>query len=168
MHTTMTRRPLLVTLTQLAAIVGVAAAETARADLLDEGAIEAFTPPAIGDYWPDQGGIYAGQVREDDGTTYHVILADAKPTQTRLTHATATKWAKSIEADGHADFELPSRRASALLYANLSDRFERTWHWTSTSYFESYAWICSFTNGYQTNDHKGHYHAARAVRRFKG
>lgn len=133
--------------------------------LTNAGAQPLFTPPAIGEYWPGQGGVYAGQVREGDGTCYHVILADAKPSS-RLAWTAALKWAKTVGVDGHTDFEIPTRRASALLYANLSDRFEKTWHWTSTSYSESYAWVSYFSSGDQGSAHKDTSCAARAVRRF--
>ena len=160
-------RALLVTFEHLAAIVGVGLADQTRRELLSQGAVEAFTPPVIGDYWPGQGGVYAGQVREDDGTQYHVILADAKPAA-RLPWAAALKWAKTVTVDGHADFEVPTRRASALLFANLPHLFEKTWHWTSAPYApnESDAWICDFGGGLQGYGHKGYGTAARAVRRF--
>lgn len=134
--------------------------------LMDAGAQPLFTPPPIGEYWPGQGGVYAGQVREDDGTCYHQILADSKPIG-RLDHAAATKWAASLAIDGHSDFVLPTQRGAALLYANLSHLFEKVWHWTSTNYSESCAWVCLFDDGYQGNDHEDDGTAARAVRRFK-
>jgi hypothetical protein len=31
--------------------------------------------PPLGDYWPEQGGLYAGQIRGDDGHHYHLIAA---------------------------------------------------------------------------------------------
>ncbi len=132
---------------------------------LEAGAQPLFTPPAIGEYWRGQGGVYAGQVREDDGTCYHVILADAKPVGCPK-WAAALKWAKTVNVDGRSDFELPTRRASALLYANLSHMFEKAWHWTSTEYSESFAWISLFSSGYQYSGHKDFDTCARAVRRF--
>lgn len=159
------QRPLLVTYAQLTAIVSVELADRAHADLLAEGAIEAFTPPAIGEYWPGQGGVYAGQVREDDGTQYHLILSDVKPAS-RLKWRAGLAWAKTVSVDGHTDFELPTRRANALLFANLSDRFERAWHWSSTEYSASVAWGCYFTSGGQHGDDEDYEGCCRAVRRF--
>jgi len=145
----------------------VADAQWAREQLLAAGAVEAFSPPAIGEYWPGQGGIYDGQVREADGTIYHQIHADVKPPK-RLNHGDATKWAGSLSIDGHSDFVLPTRRGAALLYANLADRFEKGWHWTSETYAgnASYAWSCHFYGGDQLTNRKGYEGLAVAVRRF--
>ena len=48
------------------------------------------TPPAIGEVWPGQGGIYAGVARGRDGEPdYHLILCAEAPT-------TAFNWAKRL------------------------------------------------------------------------
>ncbi len=130
------------------------------------GAQSLFTPPAIGEYWAGQGGIYDGQVREEDGTIYHQIHADVKAAG-RLDHAAAMKWASSLSIDGHSDFTLPTRRGLSLIFANLVDRFERTWYWSSEIYSASYAWGCYFSHGYQDCNSKSAHGAAVAVRRFK-
>jgi hypothetical protein len=135
-----------------------------RAKLLDAGAIEAFTPPAIGADWPGQHGIYAGLVRGEDGEPYyHLILSLQKPADL-LNWSAAVAWAKGL---GNG-FALPSRRESALLFANLQDQFERnpSWHWTGTQYSSCYAWDQYFTDGNQTSNDKGAKGRARAVRRF--
>ena len=163
------QRPLLITLEQLHSTFNAPFpidAGEAWSRLAKFGAIEAFTPPAINEYWPGQGGVYAGQVREDDGSTYHEILAEVR-SPSRLNHGDATKWAASLTIDGHSDFTLPTRRGAALLYANLSHLFEKTWHWTSTLAGLSHAWNCHFNDGHQSYDVKSYAGCARAVRRFK-
>ena len=132
---------------------------------IEGGARPLFTPPPIGEYWIGQGGIYDGQVREEDGTIYHQIHAEVKPAG-RLDHAAATKWAASLTIDGHSDFTLPTRRGLSLVFANLVDRFERTWYWSSAIYSASCAWICNFGNGYQNYNVTSARGAALAVRRF--
>jgi hypothetical protein len=108
--------------------------------------------PKIGEYWSGQGGIYAGVARGLDGAAdYHLILCTEA-------HKTDFKWqaaldlAKTITADSHSDFRVPTRFESALLYANLQDQFETDqWHWTSTQFSEYYAWHQGFLSGVQLN-----------------
>lgn len=136
--------------------------------LVDVGAQPLFTPPAIGEYWPGQGGVYAGQVREEDGSTYHQIKATVKPAG-RLNHGAATKWAASLTIDGHSDFTLPMRCGSSLLFANLRHLFEAAYYWTCETYKgnASYAWECSFVNGSTYYTSKTGVRQAVVVRRFK-
>ena len=134
----------------------------------EHGAQPLFTPPVIGEYWPGQGGVYAGQVREEDGSTYHQIKASVKPAG-RLNHGAATKWAASLTIDGHSDFTLPTRRGSSLLFANLRHLFEAAYYWTCETYQgnASCAWGCNFDNGSTNYDGKSCERQAVAVRRFK-
>ena len=132
------------------------------------GAQPLFTPPAIGEYWAGQGGVYAGQVREEDGSTYHQIKSTVKPAGL-LNHGAATKWAASLTVDGHSDFTLPTRRGSSLLFANLRHLFEAAYYWTCETYKgdASYAWHCYFIHGDTDYDDKRFERQAVAVRRFK-
>ena len=122
-------------------------------------------PPRIGEAWLEQGGIYAGLVRGADGQPdHHLILAEAKPEA--MAWQAAVDWAATVEVDGHKDFTLPTRRESALLFANLQDKFEPKWHWTSEQYSRNYAWIQDFDDGSQGSIVKYYEGRARAVRRF--
>ena len=129
--------------------------------------IVTMTPPNIGEYWTGQGGIYAGVARgRDSEHDYHLILCTEAPAidmkwQVALDHA------KTITADGHTDFSVPSRFESALLYANLQDQFDTDyWCWTSTQYSELSAWIQSFDYGGQGLNYKGYERRCRFVRRL--
>jgi hypothetical protein len=122
--------------------------------------------PPIGAVWPGQGGRYAGLCRGRDGQPdHHLIVADAAPAS-RLTWKAALAWAPTVEADGHADFALPDRHQSAVLYANVDELFVREWHWTSTEGSERDAWIQYFGDGDQFHDGKSYEARARAVRRL--
>jgi hypothetical protein len=121
-----------------------------------EGEVPVPTAPAgqaprIGEYWAGQGGIYAGIARGRDGEPdYHLILCKEAP-ENELAWQAALDHAKTIEADGHKDFTVPTRWESALLYANLQDQFDvNYWHWTSTQYSENLAWLQGFGNGTQS------------------
>lgn len=122
--------------------------------------------PPIGQHWPEQGGIYAGLVRGTDGQPdHHLILATVK-LDTGLAWQPAIDWAATVEVDGHKDFMLPTRRESAVLFANLQDQFEPRWHWTSEQYSRDDAWVQYFDDGYQIDYDESYEGRARAVRRF--
>lgn len=123
-------------------------------------------PPRVGEYWPGQGGIYAGIARGRDGEAdYHLVLCKEAP-ERDFTWQAALDHAKTIEADGHKDFTVPTRWESALLYANLQDQFNTDYlHWTSTQFSESSAWGQHFGSGYQTRTSKVYERRCRIVRR---
>jgi hypothetical protein len=125
------------------------------------------TIPAIGEYWPGQGGIYAGLCRGRDGEAdYHLILCKEASEQ-EFKWQDALDHAKTIEADGHKDFMVPTRWESALLYANLQDQFDTDyWHWTSTQDSETYAWGQLFDGGSQYYNYKVYERRCRFVRRL--
>ncbi len=104
----------------------------------------------IGEVWPGQGGIYCGIARgEGDQPDYHLILAEAAPDQ-GFKWADGLEFAKTIVADGHQDFNIPTRFESALLYANVRDKLDTSkWHWTSTQSSEGNAFNQYFDDGFQ-------------------
>lgn len=126
-------------------------------------------PPAIGEYWPGQGGIYIGAAAADDDLPQgHLVLALAT-TDKSLTWKKAIAWAKEQAADGHGDFRLPTRFESALIYANGQKHVDTDrWHWTGTPYKDgsSDAWVQGFDGGGQDWGGVGYKYCARAVRRF--
>jgi len=124
-------------------------------------------PPRIGQYWPGQGGIYGGMARGLDGQDdYPLILAACAPEQ-EFKWPAAMEHAKTIEADGHKDFNLPTRFEAALLYANLRDQFDTNYvYWTGTQYGEYRAFIQYFAYGLQTIDGKDCERRCRFVRRM--
>ena len=100
------------------------------------------TPPRVGEFWPEQGGVYAGVMRGADGAPdYHLIVgseevqsigwggygtkvdgADSEPdglanTQALCAAATehpAAQWAAGLTERGMSDWYLPSRRELRL------------------------------------------------------
>lgn len=125
-------------------------------------------PPAIGQPWPGQGGIYAGISRGENGEPdAHLIVATA--TLGRLKWADACTQAKTHTADGHTDFRAPTRAESALCYANLKAEFNElndSWYWTSTQISASLAWMRHFYDGIQSWGNKFDTARVRPVRRF--
>jgi len=122
--------------------------------------------PKIGEVWPGQGGIYAGMARGRDGEPdYHLVLC-TEVFDSDFTWQAALDHAKTITADGHSDFTVPTRFESALLYANLQDQFDTDyWYWTSTQYSASSAWDQDFNGGGQFDLSKVYERRCRFVRR---
>ncbi len=127
--------------------------------------------PAIGEYWPGQGGIYAGDFRGGDGVVYGLIVAKEEDAGTArwapegkralsdwdgLTNTAAlrsdcpaAKLASDYVHDEHSDFYLPARRELHLAAANVPDKFgQESWYWSSTPHLESYAWAVDFERGF--------------------
>ncbi|MCG8393330.1 MAG: DUF1566 domain-containing protein [Pseudomonadales bacterium] len=151
--------------------------------------------PAIGEVWPEQGGIYAGMVRGSNGLPdYHLIAAHPQE-EKKLEWGTAgievsgadhewdglantialaedghdhpaADWAHQLNLNGRNDWYLPARRELSLLYANVPELFDKVWHWSSTQYSAITAWSQYFGDGFQDTGLKGNAFRARAVRRF--
>ena len=155
-------------------------------------AAEPAERPAIGDYWPAQGGFYAGDMRGDDGSVYGLIVADCGTaqdvgrakwcsegahdlsqwdglanTQALGNEHSAAKLATGHAADDHKDFYLPARRELQLAAANVPHLFGTdSWYWSSTPRTESYAWAVDFEYGYTGTRHRNYEFRVRPVRRF--
>ena len=119
--------------------------------------------PAIGQPWPGVDGVYVGVARGEDGAPdAHLVLLNAKPAAA-LPQEDGAEWA-SAQMEGA---RMPTRFESALIYANARDHVDTSkWHWTSTLYGDSYAWVQSFDDGTQYDDHLSAERAVRAVCRF--
>lgn len=125
------------------------------------------TPPKIGQYWPGQGGIYAGLAAGRDGAPdYHLIVSDSVVKDVEW--EAAKTWAGRLTADGHDDFALPSRKEQALLFANVAGLFDPEWYWSGEAYASNagYAWCQTFGTGGQYCDPIDSELRARAVRRL--
>jgi hypothetical protein len=103
-------------------------------------------------------GLFAGVITAKDGTHCAVVLLPARGED--LTWQQAVEWAK--EQGG----ELPTRPMAAMVFANVKDRPQEGWHWTSEGYERdaSFAWGCDFGYGGQYLDHKSYEGRAVAVR----
>jgi len=125
--------------------------------------------PVINEYLTGEGGVFAGDTRGDDGTVYGLITPEKDigsyawggdgsldlsdwdgltNTNSLLSrNCPAAKAANQYEADGHADFYLPSRRELLIAAANIPHLFQKTRHWTSTPFGSCYAWAVDFEYG---------------------
>ena len=139
-------------------------------------AVVLSTAPAIGDYWPGQGGINAGYVAaRGDVPAHYLILGDKdlgefKWGRYQEESTAISKWdgdsntqalvvagghpaaeaANSYQADGHADFYLPA--ATELYQAWSYDLIAKGAYWSSSQRSAYCAFSMDFVGGSQ------HYH----------
>jgi hypothetical protein len=104
---------------------------------------------------------YAGPVLDADGKITHHLVQMAATSSSKLDWQAAMDWAASV---GGA---LPTSQEQALLFANCKPHLQPVWHWSSEQHEDdaSYAWLCTFTNGFQFHDLKSAAGSAVAVRR---
>jgi hypothetical protein len=113
----------------------------------------ASLPPVGADL---DGGTFAGLTTSTDGTHHAVILLPE--------HGTSLTWAKSNARAKKQGGELPTRPVASLLFANVKDKLQPGWHWTSEEDDASYAWGCGFSIGNLGLTRKSYEGSAVAVR----
>ena len=146
--------------------------------------------PAIGEYWPGQGGINAGYVAaRGDVPAHYLILGDKdlgefKWGRYQEESAATSKWdgkantdaliaagghpaadaARAYTADGHADFDLPA--VIQLHQAWGHDLIAKGAYWSSSQRSADFAFFMHFDDGSQDYDDKGDELRVRPVRRL--
>lgn len=105
---------------------------------------------------PLDGGTFAGLTTLKDGTHCAVVLLPERGED--LT------WQQAVELATKQRGQLPTRPVAALIFANVQDRPQEGWHWTSEAYSASHAWTCYFDDGSQDFYHKSYEGRAVAVR----
>jgi hypothetical protein len=128
----------------------------------------ATTAPAIGQEWPEQGGIYIGS-RLIDGAVHHVIIPGGK--EFDLDGVEFNDMVSAVtdrgEVNGHADWRAPDQEDMMLAYINAPDLFEKNdWYWTNKPYGSNYAWAVDFEGGSVDVWHRYGEFRVRPVRRF--
>ena len=155
-----------------------------------------FELPAIGTHWIEQGGIFAGICRGQNGAPDFalIIAADTAghledqeygeygqeiegaksphdgPANTVAMAGAGSKLAQAIldlKIGCHADWYLPSSTDLHMAYANVPDHFEKgDWYWTSTQYSRGLAWVQHFGVGDSNVTNTRNEFRAVAVRRL--
>ena len=150
-----------------------------------------LTPPAIGQIWPGQGGIYAGVIPARNGqAAYHLVIGeelgrfewgpygDESPasslidglanTLALLEHGdyTAAKATAAHIADGHSDFYLPAAAELYEAWLNLGYK-DWGWVWSSSQRSAYNAFRMDFADGCQDGNGKHGELRVRPVRRFR-
>lgn len=157
---------------------------------------DAAAIPAVGEYWPGEGGVNGGLFPGGDRPYYLIVPtgSDAEATHewggygkelsgassawdgqantaylvrsNREHDHSAAQFCTDLERDGHKDFYLMARREAQFLEITLSDVFSKRYHWTSTQYSASYAYGMGFEDGWLDNHDKDHERLVRPVRRI--
>ncbi|MFY2587161.1 DUF1566 domain-containing protein [Achromobacter xylosoxidans] len=126
----------------------------------------ATTVPAIGQEWPEQGGIYIGS-RLIDGATHHVIIPGGK--EFDLVDVEFKDLASAVaergEVNGHDDWRAPDQEDMMLAYINAAGLFEKDdWYWTNTPCGSYNAWAVIFEDGSVDDWPRGSEFRVRPVR----
>lgn len=124
------------------------------------------TPPPIGQPWPKQGGIYAGNARGFDGEPDgHIVFLDDMPDK-KMNWKDANAWAASLGNGAR----LPTRFEAALIGANIHDKIGLNgYYWSASEYSATLAWYQAWYSGnpgYQNYSVKANATYVRAVRRL--
>ncbi|MEB6589661.1 DUF1566 domain-containing protein [Pseudomonas asiatica] len=152
-----------------------------------------LTPPAIGEIWPGQGGIYGGIRQYSEGLCHIIFAAEDAPgrhaygdygnsveaasrtdgrANTALLIAREGKHpaaiaAASYNADGHHDFYLASIGELHHGWQFLPESFATDWYYGSSTQFSAYyAFIMDFEGGWLNDVLKDGERLVRPVRRF--
>lgn len=153
-----------------------------------------LTPPAIGEIWPGQGGIYGGLRQYPEGLCHIIFAAEDVPgrhewgpygdkvegaesrtdgrANTSALIALSGKHSAAIAAtshtaDGHSDFYLPSVDELHHGWQFAPESFETDWYyWSSSQRSAYYACSMAFENGWLDYHGKNNEFLVRPVRRF--
>ena len=173
----------------------LAGAEQVSAQDEPETSASILVPPAIGEYWEGQGGVYAGMKRGQDSGRDFCLIVPTDPravfskrclgtygidvnsaashhnghANTRALAEAGSELCKDIlalEIDGHSDFYLPSHAELMLCWVNVPELFEKVWHLSSTQYSDDGAWDQYFDDGHTDGNGKKFEAVGRACRRL--
>jgi len=117
----------------------------------------ATTTPAIGQEWPEQGGLFIGS-RLIDGVLHHRIIPGG--VEFDLVDVEFDDLADAIaergEVNGHSDWQAPDQEDMMLAYINVPELFDKDgWYWTAKPCGSYGAWAVDFECGtvYDWNRH---------------
>jgi len=152
----------------------------------------AHSIPAVGEYWPEQGGINGGLVAAHGEVPAHYLIwakhdagkfawggyekesaATSKRDGVANTKALlaegdqpAAEAAAKYSADGHKDFYLPAAAELYLGWLNVPGIFTKDrWYWSSSQRSANCAFFMLFDDGFQDNFDKSIECLVRPVRR---
>ncbi len=186
--TTYTRGDLMISGPDEAVVLKLATMSIAAAPAIAVSGI-----PAIGEYWPGEGGVNGGLFPGGD-KPYYLIVPTGSDSEARhewggygdelnganspwdgqantadlvgsdASHP-AAQFCAAFERDGHKDFYLMARREASFLEITVPQVFTQAYHWTSTQRSAYYAYSLDFGDGWLYNVGKYVARLARPVRR---
>lgn len=146
-----------------------------------------LTPPAPGQYWPEQAAWYAGPVAYPDGRVIALLLPDGQESLGKMawgeygqhvpgatSHHDGRANTAAIAAAGspaaqavlalNPDWYIPSQIEALQLFATLKAQVGPGWTWTSTQVSADLAFVQDFEGGFSDWGLKGSDYRVRAVR----
>lgn len=151
----------------------------------------ALTPPAAGEYWPGQGGIYGGLRLYPEGLCHVIFAAQDVGMHAFGDHGTEVEATSQIDGrantailvnrdgshpaadaayaftcDGHRDFYLPASGELYHGYLYLPESFEKAWYVSSSQRSADHAYLMDFEDGWLDDDLKSYEFLVRPVRRI--
>lgn len=156
-------------------------------------AINSSGIPAIGEYWPGEGGVNGGLFPGGDKPYYLIVPTGSDAESTREwggygdelnganspwdgqantadlvkvdTSHPAAQFCAAFEREGHKDFYLMARREASFLEITVPEVFTKAYHWTSSQRSASSAYGLDFEDGWLSLNVKLIERLARPVRR---
>lgn len=169
----------------------LAGSEALYEEALKTGVMSETEPPALGEYWPGQGGIYAGVRQYPEGLCHVIFAATDVGKHTYGEYGTevdavsrhdgrentailvsrdgshpAADAAYAFTCDGHSDFYLPSIGELNHAWQYIPESFEGEWYISSTQRSAHYAYGMDFEDGWLDTLGKLYVRLARPVRRI--
>ncbi|MBK3444144.1 Lcl C-terminal domain-containing protein [Pseudomonas lactis] len=169
----------------------LAGSEALYEEALKTGVMSETEPPALGEYWPGQGGIYAGVRQYPEGLCHVIFAATDVGKHTYGEYGTevdavsrhdgrentailvsrdgshqAADAAYAFTCDGHNDFYLPSIGELNHAWQYIPSSFEKDWYVSSTQRSANTAYTMDFGAGWLYDDGKSFERLARPVRRI--
>lgn len=191
--TTYTRGDLTISSPDEGVVLKLATLAIAAAPAIAASGIPAI--PAIGEYWPGEGGVNGGLFPGGDKPYYLIVAtgSDAEAahewggygqeldgakspwdgqgntaylaSSNREHDHPAAKFCAAFERDGHKDFYLMARREASFLEITVPEVFAQPYHWTSSQRSAYYAFLMVFGDGWLSYYGKYVERLARPVRR---
>lgn len=149
--------------------------------------------PAIGEYWPGEGGVNGGLFPGGEKPYYLIVPTgsdaeaahewggygdelnganspwDGQANTADLvsvdTSHPAAQFCAAFERDGHKDFYLMARREASFLEITVPQVFTQAYHWTSSQRSADFAYLMDFGGGWLNLSVKNGERLARPVRR---
>lgn len=128
------------------------------------------TTPALGQLWPEQGGIFVGQ-RVIDGQTHNIISAPGVEHDIKDVEFKDVETKGAIgELNGHSDWRAPDQEDLMLAWVNARKHFEQEgWssvYWSRSEY-HGYPWAVGFEDGLVSVYGRGYEFRVRPFRSIK-
>ena len=128
--------------------------------------------PAIGQAWPDQGGIYIG-ARLIDGTVYHVVIPGGVEHDTKNVAFKNVETSIPKELNGFSDWRAPDQEDLMLAWINAREHFDKSASSHASHYWSrtmrdgsSWAWCVGFDQGFTSDTPQSYKLRVRPFRRF--